>query len=65
MPDEHLNANRVWTLIRDSEQFTAEEASHMPGCKQCADWITSFAAMARKAGFKVAFTLPDKGISAD
>lgn len=58
--DEHLNANRVWGLIRDNETFAMDESSHMSGCIHCIEWVTNFADMARKAGFKIAFEIPPR-----
>jgi hypothetical protein len=57
---EHLNANRVWRLIRDNGKFSPQETEHIRGCEHCADWVASFAEMARKAGFRIAFQIPSK-----
>ncbi len=56
--EEHLNANRVWTLIRDTGKFSPQEADHIRQCDRCRDWVTGFAEMARKAGFRIAFEIP-------
>ncbi len=60
MAQEHLNANRVWELIRDGGKFTPTEASHMGACNHCIDWVSKFSDMARKAGFKIAFEIPKR-----
>jgi hypothetical protein len=50
MSDEHLNPNRGWTLINDSEQFTDAEIAHLKTCSQCGEWLSLFAQVARTAG---------------
>jgi hypothetical protein len=65
MLEDHLNANTVWKLIRDGGEFTIEETSHMRGCNLCIEWVTSFSALARRSGFKIAFEIPPLTKSAD
>jgi hypothetical protein len=46
MPDEHLQPNRGWTLLRDAGQFTPVEIDHIEKCRECADWLTLFSDLA-------------------
>ena len=56
--DEHLTAERGWALIRDRGQLAPPELAHLHYCKICNEWLTLFASIARKAGFKIAFEIP-------
>jgi hypothetical protein len=58
MTGEHLNANRVWTLIRDSGTFTSQETTHLKSCAHCNEWVAGFVNLARKAGFKINLQIP-------
>jgi len=55
---QHLNANRVWALIRDGRAFTSLETAYVEACINCHDWITTFAKMAEKSGFEISFVIP-------
>ena len=54
----HLNPNRGWMLIRDGGQVSPEEKRHLEECRQCSEWLSLFADLARGAGFKPEFQLP-------
>jgi predicted anti-sigma-YlaC factor YlaD len=56
--DQHLTAGRAWNLIRDHGQLTTPEIGHLHYCQTCHDWLTSFAARARSAGFTITFEIP-------
>jgi hypothetical protein len=49
-PDEHLQPNRGWTLLRDAGQFTPAEIKHLNNCQECTDWLGLFADLALNAG---------------
>jgi len=58
MPQDHLNPNRGWTLIRDGGQLTPAEIEHLKECDQCTGWLSLFSDLARGSGFKPEFQLP-------
>jgi len=53
MPDDHLQPNRGWTLVRDAGKFTPAELSHLKDCQECTDWLRLFADLALNAGIKL------------
>jgi predicted anti-sigma-YlaC factor YlaD len=56
--DRHLTAGRAWSLIRDRGQLTLPETGHLYYCSVCNDWLSRFAATARRAGFFITFEIP-------
>jgi hypothetical protein len=53
-----MHPHRGWTLIRDGEVITQEEAAHLECCPGCNDWLAGFMTLARKAGFPISFEIP-------
>jgi hypothetical protein len=56
--DEHVSLERGSGIIREGLRPTAAELGHLHYCRTCNEWLTSFAEIARKAGFNVTFKIP-------
>jgi predicted anti-sigma-YlaC factor YlaD len=57
-PKEHLSPERGWSLIRDRRDLTSAETGHLRYCPSCNEWLSSFAAIARRSGFAISFEIP-------
>ena len=58
MVHEHLNASRVWVLIRENGKLGPEETKHIEVCDICREWLVDFLDMAKRAGFKLSLEIP-------
>ena len=56
--NEHFGSERGWLLIRDGGALTDGEIRHLEHCRACNEWLDTFAQLARKAGFRIAFEIP-------
>jgi hypothetical protein len=59
MAQDHLLADRGWTLIRDKGQLTHGENEHLETCILCHEWLASFIRLAKISGFQVPLRLPE------
>ena len=55
----HVHPHRGWALIRDNGTLTAAEGNHLANCRACNDWLVTFVALSRKAGFHISFEIPE------
>jgi len=58
MNEEHLQAGRVWVLVRDAIKLELSEEQHVSKCPACHEWLTGFTTLARNAGFTVRLEIP-------
>ena len=49
--------------MRDKGTLTPDECKHIAECDLCHDWLLRFSAMARRAGFEIAYEIPPKNPS--
>jgi hypothetical protein len=54
----HLLPHRAWGLIRDRGALASKEIEHLEYCQGCNDWLVTFVKQARRAGFPIAFQVP-------
>ena len=55
--DQHLGPERGVVLIRDQGKLSPAEQGHLIRCHLCNTWLCGLAAIARKAGFSIAFEI--------
>jgi hypothetical protein len=58
MKEDHLQAARVWALVRDAINLESNEEEHVSRCPACHEWLTGFTALASTAGFAVRLEIP-------
>jgi hypothetical protein len=58
VPDNHIQANRGWALVRNKLLLTPTEEQHLVQCERCHYWLSGFTEMARRSGFEIVYSLP-------
>ena len=60
MNNEHLTADRAWTLIGDRSVLSPAEVDHIGVCADCHEFLVTFIHLARIAGFNISYEVPAK-----